>query len=384
MKKMLVNIVNLNPEGIQIIWLIKMKKWEELGYEVSIQTGLFIKRLSFQGKDVYAFNAEFQELRDLPALRFSKLRYIWYALKRNILVFQEYGEVKRGRYDVFYTLTSVLEFLLFPYFYRLLNQNVKWITVFDNTVPLQGPGNKAIRLLAWVFFQISIALLRKADLIYAITPDLKQYLVSRGFDEKKVIVTGCAVEEGRIRNAATEEKYMFDALFMGRINEKKGIYDMLKSLKLVKKERPNFKLAIMGGGDEPTVKVYKGRIKEMQLEENIEFLGYKAGPEKFAIIKSSKLFWFFSCDESFGVALLEAVCSGKPALVYDLPPFRYLYQNNEVIRMKNQDYPSIARKTIELLQSGALENEAGKKLLERFSWDNIVEKEFQALNSPTP
>ncbi|MBP9697572.1 MAG: glycosyltransferase [Candidatus Moranbacteria bacterium] len=381
MKKMLVNIVNLNPEGIQIIWLIKMKKWEELGYDIYIQTGLFIKQITLKGKDVYAFNAEMDELRVIPEERFTKLRYIWYALRRNFLVFRQYGEVRAGSYDVLYTLTSVLEFTLFPFFYRLFHPETKWITVFDNTVPLQGPGNKGIRFLAWVFFHISLQLLRRADKVYVITLDLETYLLEHGFKRTQVVLTGCAVEGQRIREAVIDERYTFDALFMGRINEKKGIYDMLESLALIVKERPNFRLGIMGGGDEPTVKAYQERIQKMNLEQNVFFLGYKVGAEKFNVIKSSKLFWFFSYDESFGVALLEAVCSGKQALVYNLPPFRHLYRHNEVIIIPWQDYAGIAGKTLELLRNGMLENEAGKKLLDAFSWDTVVTKEYEALKS---
>jgi glycosyltransferase involved in cell wall biosynthesis len=381
MKKMLVNIVNLNQDGIQIIWLIKMKYWEEQGYEIYIQAGLFIKRITLRGKDVYTFNAELEELRAIPQRVFSKIGYIWYALKRNLLVFSQYSEVKKGEYAVLYTLTSVLEFVLFPFFFRLCNRNVTWITVFDNTVPLQGPGNKGIRFLAWIFFLVSLQLLKRADLVYTITPDLEQYLLSHGFSREKVVLTGCAVEGEKITNAVYQERYAFDALFMGRINEKKGIYDMLKALKFIVQDLPHFRLGIMGGGDEPTVRAYKEEVGRLGLQENIIFLGYKVGEEKFSVIKSSKLFWFFSYDESFGVALLEVVCSGKKALVYDLPPFRYLYQNNEVIIMKNQDYRAIADTTINLLKTGDLENTAGKQLLENFSWENIVKKESSALNT---
>lgn len=376
---MLVNIVNLNREGIQIIWLLKMRLWEKLGYDVHIHTGLFSAQLGLAGTDVYEFNKNFTQLQQIPDVYGSKLSYIWYALKRNILLFKDYRKIKSQDYQVLYTLTSVLEFVLFPGLFRLLNPQVRWITVFDNTVPFKGPGSKIIRFLAWVFFQISLVVIKRADVVCAITPDLQKYLLNHGFRNDQVILTGCAVEAERIQSAHVIPEHIYDALFMGRINEKKGIYDMLEVLSRVVKKIPSFRLAIMGGGDPITVSAYKKSILEKGLGKNVVFLGYHAGSEKFNIIKSCRLFWFFSYDESFGVALLEAVCSGKFALVYDLPPFKYLYSEGQVIVCETGNFDDIADKTITLLSSGSLENTAGARLLDRFSWDKVVTLEYGAI-----
>ena len=153
---------------------------------------------------------------------------------------------------------------------------------------------------------------------------------------------------------------------------------MLKVLEIVKKKYPNFQLAFMGGGDKITENQFRNKISEMNLKKNIQFLGFKTGIEKFSIIKSSKTFWFLSKSksESFGIALLEAVCCGLPAFVYDLIPFRNIYKNNEIVVSEINDYRSVAKKVVELFDKNDFGNPRGKLLLNRYSWDRIAKTEF--------
>ena len=378
MKSVLVNIINLSKEGIQIIWLIKIKKLESLGCRVTLNCGVFIKEISLKDRDVYRFNEQFSELATLPQLTFNRFRYIAYAFSRNVKAFLKLPKILSYQYDVIYTPTSVLEFLLLPFLIKVLLKNTKWVAVFDNTVPFWGPGNKVVRVLAWIFFNISLLLLRKADKIYAISPDLRSYLLGKGFSDDAVIVTGNAVESALIRCAKVDSQYNIDILFMGRLNEKKGIFDMLEVLDVVKKEYPQIQLGILGQGDSVIVAAFKNTIKARGMDNNVQFFGYKTGLEKYTILKSSKCFLFLSYDESFGVALLEAVCAGKFAFVYDLAPFRKIYQSEEVHVFNKGDFMSIGQNMVKFFQKGEYLNTKGELLLDKYDWDNIAQLEYDA------
>ena len=121
----------------------------------------------------------------------------------------------------------------------------------------------------------------------------------------------------------------------------------------------------------------------MDLENKVQFLGFRTGQEKFNIIKSTKCFWFLSVSgsESFGVALLEAVCSGIPAFAYDLPQFSRIYQNGEIDISPKSDYKLVAQKVIKLFENGNLSNERGKMLLDKYSWEHVAEIEYNAIRS---
>lgn len=282
-----------------------------------------------------------------------------------------------------YSISSVLDLTILPYILKKIGRVRRWVTVFDNTVPMFAngkliSGNKILRLLAWVSFQISLFLLRSADYIFVVKPELKQYLVKKGFNPRKLIITGNGVEKDLILKAKSRNKYLSDALYVGRINEAKGIYDLLEVLKVVKKVYPKFSLTLVGSGDEKTIRQYKMRVQKMKLASNVRLLGFKTGQEKYDIIKSCKLFLFLSQTESVPVAPLEAVCSGKPVLVYQLDAYN-MYKNNEIMSFKQGDIHSVAAKIISIFRNKSFVNPSGALLLDKHDWDAIADKELKHL-----
>lgn len=306
---------------------------------------------------------------------FNRIVLIFEYAKRNIIALFYVNKVK-DKFDVVYSISAVLDLLLFPFILKCFDKKFRWCVVFDNTVLFNGEGNRLIRLLAWGFFKISLILLKKTDSIFAVSEDLKQYLLKRNFNHRNVFVTGNAVEVDLIKRAQKNVSYNIDALFIGRVNETKGIYDLIKVLQIVREKYPNFQLAIMGRGDESAEKKFKNEIIKKNLDENVQFLGYKYGLEKFSIIKSSKLFLFLSPSESYGVALLEAVCCGLKAFAYDLPAYKEIYKNNEILTFKKGDFRSVASAIIKTFDKKDFGNPRSKLFLNRYSWDRIAKIEF--------
>ena len=352
--------------------LLNIKYWQIRSCKITfLGTSLLEKRIK-EAKIIKDF--EFIALEGKKGLG-DKLSLIIEGLRRNIIATFYIKRIKNN-YDVIYSRSSVLDLVIFPYFLKIFDKKIKWMTVFDNTVPFTDSGNKLIRFLAWGFFQMSLFFLKRADRIFVISKTLGDYLIKKGFDKEKIILTGNAVEIDLIKKARRYKKYNIDSLFVGRINETKGIYDMLNVLEIVKKKYPNFQLAIMGTGDIVTEKKYKGEIKNRELEKNVQFLGYKTGLEKFNIIKSSKIFWFLSKSESFGIALLEAVCCGVKAFAYDLPAYKNIYKDNEILTFKKDDFHSVANVVIKTFDKKDFDNPCGKLLLNRYSWNRIAKIEF--------
>jgi len=382
-KKVLISMLTIGHEGILAIWLRKFKRLQELGCEMALYGGIFCEKIDLAGEKVYDFNQTNPEIQKIKKIRWTKWKYLAHSLKRNAYALFTFRKYLKEEYDVIYSPSSALDLVIFPYFYKKIRKDVKWVTVFDNIVPFSDPGNKLIRFLAWFFFEISLFLLRKADKIFAISDDLREYLLKKGFSEGKIVLSTNGVENDLIKKAEVDEKYNIDALFLGRINETKGIYDMLEVLNIVRGKYPDFQLVIMGEGDETTKNQFKRRIKNMDLENNVQFLGFRTGQEKFNIIKSAKCFWFLSVSgsESFGIALLEAVCSGIPAFAYDLPQFPQIYNNREVDISPKGDYELVAQKVMKLFENGNFTNGKGKMLLDKYSWEHVAEIEYNVIKS---
>jgi len=371
--KILINGVTLE-EGNIIPLLSKIKNWQDSGNKISIIGNKCLKE-KIEKFNILKREYKFIELKATRKIE-NKFYLIFEGLRRNLQLIKTIKNY--NSFDIVYSISSVLDLVIFPFYLKIISRRIKWATVFDNKVPLNDPGNKIVRFLAWVFFHLSLVFLRKADYVFAISKDLRNYLIKKGFDRNKIILTGNAVENNLIKKARKKENSNIDALFVGRINETKGIYDMLKVLEIVKKKYLNFQLAFIGTGDKVTENQFRNKILEMNLGGNIQFLGYQTGLEKFNFIKSSKCFWFLSKSESesFGIALLEAVCCGLWAFVYDLVPFRSIYKNNEIIVSKIGDYRSVAKKVIELFDKKDFDNPHGKLLLNKYNWGRIAKIEL--------
>lgn len=378
-KKILINGVTLNEGNITPL-LLKASVWQKAGAEISF---LGDKNLEHQIRGLGIlkhYNFVYIRAEPLSQTRFG---FIFKAIQRNFFALKAIRNHLK-RFDVIYSISSVLDMILLPFFLKRKNKNLIWATVFDNTVPLllDGKivaGNKMVRLLAWFFYQISLILLKSADIVFVIKPELRQTLLKQGFQERQLVLTGNGVEGNLIRRAKPRSQFSIDALYIGRINEAKGIYDMLRVMERVVEKYPNFQLALMGRGDAQTESLFKEKIHTMGLERNIQFLGYRTGQEKFDIIKSSKVFLFLSETESVPIAPLEAVCSGLKTLVYDLDAYT-MYKNGEVVVFKKNDWNAVAQKVLEIFEKNDFSNAKGELLLDAFNWDKIAQKELSHFN----
>lgn len=372
MQKIIINDISHITGNSRMPIISKIKYWQKNDYELTIicpdeAKKIYEKHLSNINYILIPYASD----------AFNRIVLIFEYIKRNIISLCYINKVK-DKFDIVYSISSVLDLLLFPFMLRYFDRKFRWCVVFDNIVPFNDERNRLISLLAYGFFKISLVLLKKADRIFVISEDLKQYLLKRNFNCRNVFVTGNGVEVDLIKKAQKNISYNIDALFIGRVNETKGIYDLIRVLQIVREKYPNFQLAIMGRGDETSEKIFKNKIIKNNLEKNIQFLGYKSGIEKYNIIMSSKLFLFLSPSESFGVALLEAVCCGLKAVVYELEPYKKIYLNNEVIMVTKNNYSKAADEVLKIIDRSDFENKKGKLLLNKYSWDVIAKKEYEA------
>lgn len=298
--KILVNIPTTQNNKISSDWLNILRFFQSKNCEIFVNAGIFVKKLN-PISNVYQFEwLNEDEKNKLTKNRAqTKIGFMMHALKRVFITLKHSREYfDANDINVVYAPSSVLDFVIYPFFLKMIGKKFIWATSLANLVPITDPGNKLIRFLGWIFFQISILLMRRADIVYAPTLEIKDYLLCRGYREKKVVETSFAVENEMIEKASPQEDLRTDALFIGRINDTKGIFDMLKVLSIITKKYPNFRLAIVGDGDKNTKKRFKNKIAALKLENNVYFFGFVTGQRKYNIIKSAKCFWFLSVSPS--------------------------------------------------------------------------------------
>ena len=205
----------------------------------------------------------------------NRIVLIFENIKRNFLALFFIFKILKSNYYTFYSISAVLDLVIFPYLIKMVSPKIKWVVVFDNTVEKNEPGNKYIKLLAFWFYRLSLFFLRKTDNLFVVTPLLKDKLVSEGFDKKKLIITGNGVEVDLIKNIKSPKK-IYDGLFVGRINESKGVYDLLEALKIICNEHPKFVMAFMGRGDTDSETNFWERVKKLKLDKSKNFCFLKS------------------------------------------------------------------------------------------------------------
>lgn len=96
---------------------------------------------------------------------------------------------------------------------------------------------------------------------------------------------------------------------MGREDDLKGFWHLIKSFALMKKALPNARLMIIGDGE---YKEYRELAKALDIEASVLFTGVYQNP--FALLKYADLYALTSDSEGFPNALLEAMACGVPCI----------------------------------------------------------------------
>lgn len=103
--------------------------------------------------------------------------------------------------------------------------------------------------------------------------------------------------------------------FLGRLSEKKGAPILLSAFSQIAEELPQARLVVAGPDDEGIGARMRREVDRLGLKERVSFPGMVVGAEKAAVIASFDLFALPSADESFGIAVVEAMNAGLPVMI---------------------------------------------------------------------
>jgi glycosyltransferase involved in cell wall biosynthesis len=146
-----------------------------------------------------------------------------------------------------------------------------------------------------------------ADLIIVASSVTKDSLTISGVDEKKIKIVPYGINTHKFpffERKLKENK--LDILFLGSLNQRKGIIYLLKALDLL--NDPNITLNIVGRGIFDKSILDEFSFKNYKLFENID------QQELLSIMQNCDLFVLPSIVEGFGQVILEAMATGLPVI----------------------------------------------------------------------
>jgi len=295
-------------------------------------------------------------------------------------VFASVFKILKSKSDILISTSHLFPDVL-PLFF-IKNRNIKSIVIVHHILSEQkriGLRSKLAQIIEkFCFFIIS----KRKSYILTLSENTRDMLINKyGFKDKSIYVTKNGLDLKFINSINTPLKKKYDLCFCGRLSMTKGVYDLIKIVKIISNSYPNITCAVVGDGGEKANMM--ADIKNNKLEDNITMLGFLDEVGKYETIKSSKIFVLPSHEEGWGMVIGEAMACGVPVIVYKLVDILNIWKDN-VTWIDCFDKNSFAVNIIELLKNNIKREQYIKKSLNfanKLGWDSILKEEVSAILS---
>ncbi len=170
---------------------------------------------------------------------------------------------------------------------------------------------------------------------------------------------------------------MWNIVFVGRLEKRKGAHLLVKAFSQVKKELPNSRLIVVGPGKRGR-KQLDSLVAKLDLHD-VVFAGMVPHDDLPRYYRSAHVFCAPALgQESFGMVLLEAMASGAPVIASDIPGYAGVVGNGSggVLTPKG-DADALAQSIVTLLKDEGRRQHMS--LLERayaetYSWTHVTDQ----------
>lgn len=158
----------------------------------------------------------------------------------------------------------------------------------------------------------------KCDCVIALSESWKEWFQTElGCKNVVVIKNVIAKAELHYDNVNENENHpasdnVFKMLFLGRLGQRKGIYDLLEVL-TANKDRYEGKAKLICGGDGEIEKVNE-IVKENGLESMFEYVGWVSGDKKVELLNKADAYVLPSYNEGLPISVLEAMSYHLPII----------------------------------------------------------------------
>jgi glycosyltransferase involved in cell wall biosynthesis len=165
-------------------------------------------------------------------------------------------------------------------------------------------------------------------------------------------------------------------LFLGRLREKKGVFDLIKAIVLVNQELTNIEFVLAGDGD---LEAVRAAARDNGVDGSIVLPGWVGGRDKERLLAISDVFVLPSYFEGLPVGILEAMALGVPVVATRVGGIPDMVTNREhAILVEPGDVRGLAQAVVALLRERDLADRliknAHARVKEHYSQDVVAEK----------
>lgn len=186
----------------------------------------------------------------------------------------------------------------------------------------------------------------------------------------KFNIVRCGIDLNQFKSIEKIENDIFNIVCVGRLTPSKGQTILLEAVKKIKKQAKNFKLILVGGGED--FEIIKEKIEKENLNEYIELKGPVSHETVKEILKGADVFVLPSFAEGVPVALMEAMATGIPVIstkIAGIPELIEDYKDGFLVEASNEI--QLAELLINLINKkidlNEIKKNARKKIEEKYN-----------------
>ena len=205
-----------------------------------------------------------------------------------------------------------------------------------------------------------------------------RHFIDRFFPgDYKVIPNG--VDLDRFRRAVPLSRWQDgtrNILFVGRFESRKGLLDLLRAYRVLRKTGCPCRLLVVGGG--PQEREARRYVMTRRLG-GVEFLGRVSDEERDALFKTADVYVSPATGrESFGIVLLEAMAAGTAIVCSDIHGYKgVVRRDRDALLVPPREPKALAGAIGRLVADDALRAAmvaSGRQRAQEFSWERVTGK----------
>jgi len=290
-------------------------------------------------------------------------------------------------------INIITNMLLFPYY--IWNNKID-IVLFQNYIPIWGSSKtkyinyvhdilfldypEYFTKLENIIYRFMIYSIKKAKYVITISKSEKNRIIKHSgihFNNISYVYHGLDpifYERPKNKLTSIKNKYKLPSnyiLYVGRINVRKNIQTLLKSISVLDK-----KISLVIIGKESNSLNLNNEVTNLGITDKVYRLGYVSDNDLAKIVSGATIFVFPSYAEGFGLPPLEAMKSGIPTIVTKLTSLPEIC-GDAVLYFDVDNHLDLASKIEILLEDQNLySNLKSKGILKanEYSWEKSVKK----------
>lgn len=288
-----------------------------------------------------------------------------------------------------------------PTFLKSAFPQTRFVTQFENPFPPTSRSfcTRLVRKIGKPWFDAFGTLLRRSDYLIFLSERQGDVLMKHfpAIQEKSLVLPPPPLIEvvpdgtGMVRELSREDLDINDDEFLlayfGLIYPSKGIETLLQALKIVKAQKPNVRLVLIGGVGGSTGEKYQEEMKHLSkqlgLDPHVIWVGgYERGSHQASTFLRAADLGVLPMDRGIALnnsSLAAMVAHGLPVVTTKGESLEQPFQNGKnLLLCESQDPNGLARAIIATIDDSGLRNRLQKGSVdlahECFSWEGTVRK----------